>query len=617
MEFVHAKRTVVTDYDITEVEEKAIKKSKEETKNSKDAPLTKSELRNVLKAMDTDGFNNIMDEYIKEISDPNNVKEQNQFLLESEKRKDLPANVKLAQPNIGFCFKTEKKHLSKPNTREKIFINVCTLKEVPEPEEQKDSNGRGSQWSLPYLVNKPRNDMDSKNRHCQTFDVIFNPKAIEMAKKFSVFKKFVCDNAVNGINLHFLAPNKEEASLDYSLIKKYDYKGNEVSLINIHGLSSGKYDNKREPLNEFKNSMMKEIEAQKNEIPLNDEKEFDQVDVKETELRNLNKLEEKTEIKNMVTKDDNFNTLVPEYKIKYSDNFSLQSHFYDPTSNNSLDSKETTMIIELKLSKIDDTINLLSIAELDFKDKKLRLKVENYYDCLIELKSNLIEETITANWDKQKRLLTVKGIVLKVIFKNPISDTNSDEKFENQNNTNNNESNQLLNEIDNIKQVNEKCTLNENNTIEAKNELEKLKDEKITQVESTSSLINNNKLSEVLEMMNKINQDKINKLENSKIENFNEKESSNKENLKKELSKEEQDLGYNCKAENQHMISEIENTKTNDITQEQQSCNKIVENHIEELNDNDDTENNFRNDNFIIQKISIIEFQNPLIFEIV
>ena len=43
--------------------------------------MTRHELRNVLKAMDKDGFSNIMQDYVKEISDPNNVKEQNEFLI--------------------------------------------------------------------------------------------------------------------------------------------------------------------------------------------------------------------------------------------------------------------------------------------------------------------------------------------------------------------------------------------------------------------------------------------------------------------------------------------------------------------------------------------------------
>ena len=50
----------------------------------------------------------IMDNYINEISDPNNIKETNQFLKESEERKDLPSNVKLCKPTPGFCIKSEK-----------------------------------------------------------------------------------------------------------------------------------------------------------------------------------------------------------------------------------------------------------------------------------------------------------------------------------------------------------------------------------------------------------------------------------------------------------------------------------------------------------------------------
>lgn len=663
MEFVHAKRTTVTDHDITEDEEKAKKKAKEESKNNKDAPLTKSELRNVLKAMDTDGFNNIMDEYIKEISDPNNVKEQNQFLLESEKRKDLPANVKLAQPSIGFCFKTEKKHLSKPNTREKIFINVCSLTDVPEPEEKKDENSKGSHWSLPYLVNKPRNDMDSKSRHCQTFDVVFNPKAIEMAKKFTVFKKFVCDNAINGINRHFLATNKEEASLDYSLTKKYDYKGNEVSMINIHGLTSGKYDNKREPLNEFKSSIMKEIEGQKNQNIINEEREFDQVDVIETQIRNINKIELKRD-NDLKSKDiDNtLNSLIPEFKIKYSDNFALHNHFYDPTSTNSLDIKETTMIIELSLSKIDEKIKLMSIAELDVKDRKLRLKVENFYDCVIELKSNLIEETLSAKWDKQKRLLIVSGVVLKanpIIHSSEITNTseiknecekvsepepeldqeNTNQNYTQDNNIENNNltfSNEVFETNKNETIVNNKADFNaqgDNLALNSVNLSEEINDTEI----KSSTLLNNSKLSEVVVMMNKINLEKQNQIVEQKshnevnlkrevtanISNNNENSNSQSESEVNEEPKSQNEANissdtksYETEADKNNSISKSNVENKSSIVEIPQSISNEVVNSLDNY-DNDDTENYPKVDKIILQKISIIEFNNPLIFEIV
>jgi hypothetical protein len=58
-----------------------------------------------------------MGNYIKEISKPDYFPEQNQFLKKAEENKDLPQNVKLAQPKKGFCIKSEKFYVKRPGFR--------------------------------------------------------------------------------------------------------------------------------------------------------------------------------------------------------------------------------------------------------------------------------------------------------------------------------------------------------------------------------------------------------------------------------------------------------------------------------------------------------------------
>ena len=52
-----------------------------------DKRITRKEARDLLTALDKPEFNGLMDDYLKEISDPNNIKETNQFLKESEEKK--------------------------------------------------------------------------------------------------------------------------------------------------------------------------------------------------------------------------------------------------------------------------------------------------------------------------------------------------------------------------------------------------------------------------------------------------------------------------------------------------------------------------------------------------
>ena len=106
--------------------------------SQQEGKITKEELRNVLKAMDKEGFDALMGDYIKEISNPENVKETNQYLKQAEETNDLPKNVKLAKPVAGFCLKSSKINLKRPSARQKVYINIVYYEGVKAP--AKDPN---------------------------------------------------------------------------------------------------------------------------------------------------------------------------------------------------------------------------------------------------------------------------------------------------------------------------------------------------------------------------------------------------------------------------------------------------------------------------------------------
>ena len=253
--------------------------------NLDDNKITRDEFRQILKSMDRKEFENHMGDYIKEISNPENVSEQNQFLKNAEENKDLPQNVKLAQPKKGFCMKSEKFSVKRPGVRQKVYINICQLEEINPPEE--DQNRKGM-WSLPHLVNKGRNDQDKKGDLCTTYDIVFNPKAIEMSRQFPSFKKFVCETSISAINLNILKSEQEKISNDYVIKTKFDYKGKEVAIMNVHSLYKSELDSRKEPKENFKTNIQKELEDKRNKSENNiqdvleddeDEKVFDKPDI--------------------------------------------------------------------------------------------------------------------------------------------------------------------------------------------------------------------------------------------------------------------------------------------------------------------------------------------------
>lgn len=61
--------------------------------------------------MEKEEFKSILSDYVKEISDPKNQAEYEQYLRQLEEAGDLPVGTKLIKPIAAFCIKTTAKKL--------------------------------------------------------------------------------------------------------------------------------------------------------------------------------------------------------------------------------------------------------------------------------------------------------------------------------------------------------------------------------------------------------------------------------------------------------------------------------------------------------------------------
>ena len=383
------------------------------TPDPRDGTITRKEARDLLHALDKPEFSGLMDNYINEISDPNNIKETNQFLKESEERKDLPSNVKLCKPTPGFCIKSEKYNIKRPGNRQKVFINICSYVEVPEP--KSDSN---NMWSLPHLLNKGRHDQDKNKKVCTTFDVVFNSKAIKLSNENIAFKKFVCDTAINGINNQLLAKTEEKISSDFVVKTKFNYKGLEVAYINIHSLNKGEMDDRKEP-NEFhKTEIMKEVEKIKNESKKEEKKEEDDDEEKVYDQPDVGEINKDIKIQ----KEIDINNKVPIYKIKYSNTFDINNFFYQPEGVNEVQENYKRMIIDIETPRM----NSAGDAELEVDIKQLKFSYKDIYKLDIALPIEIKKETVRAKFDKTKKILSISADINRkeVVMPKPKEDEN-------------------------------------------------------------------------------------------------------------------------------------------------------------------------------------------------
>ena len=393
-------------------------KTKQGELHPDDNRITRKEARDLLTALDKPEFGGLMDDYLKEISDPKNIKETNQFLKESEEKKDLPANVRLAKPTPGFCIRSEKYNIKHPSNRKKVFINIVSLEEVREPQ-----NSENNMWQLPYLLNPGRHDQDKKGKYCTTYDVVFNPKAIELANGNLAFKKFVCDTAIEGINREILSKEEEKISKDF-VTKKFNYKGLEVAYVNVHTLNKGEMDDRKEPSEFHKTQVMKEVEKLKAENEKKKEEEKKEGDIEvydEPDIDSKENVNDVIKAKKIIDK----NSKEPIYQIKYSNTFELNNFFYNPQGYEEKPKPDyKKIIIEINTPLMEG----ISDAELEIDSKKLKFKYKDIYLLNLDLPIEINRDSTKAKFEKAKKILTLSANIVHKEQKIP--EKKIDEKME-------------------------------------------------------------------------------------------------------------------------------------------------------------------------------------------
>ena len=525
-----------------------------------DKRITRKEARDLLTALDKPEFGGLMDDYLKEISDPNNIKETNQFLKESEEKKDLPANVRLAKPTPGFCIRSEKYNIKHPSNRKKVFINIVSLEEVQEPQNDKDN-----MWKLPYLLNQGRHDQDKKGKYCTTYDVVFNPKSIDLANGNLAFKKFVCDTAIEGINREILSKEEEKISKDF-VIKKFNYKGLEVAYVNVHTLNKGEMDDRKEPSEFHKTQVMKEVEKLKAEHDKKKEEEKKDGDIEvydEPDVDSKENVNDVIKVKKEIDKDSK----EPIYKIKYSNNFELNNHFYNPQGFEETPKFDyKTMIIEINTPLMEG----IADAEVEIDTKKLKFKYKDIYLLNIDLPMEINRDSTKAKFEKAKKILTLSADIVHKQQKMP--EKKIDENME------------IINEEEEKRKEEEKKKKEEEERIKKEMEEKKRKEEE--------------------EIKKKEEEEMRIKKENERIEKEKkEKERIEKEKKEKELREKEQieknkeetvfirgqkDNNENLLSTNKNALKEIKYKQENDNHSNQNK--KLIEEIIPEVKEEQNEE---------------------------
>ncbi|XP_033319378.1 protein kintoun [Bombus bifarius] len=166
-------------------------------KNWEDLDVTKEELKNLTECLKKEEFRKMLIEYVEEVTDPKNMEVYQKEITLLEKKRGV--DVTFVAPQPSYVIKTSI------NGDKKCFLNICTseLTDPPSSQPSFEQGHHGQQWSIPYLLTPPRDDLDKKNVRCKVFDVIFHPDTIFLSTKHAELRKIVNSTAIDGVENNF------------------------------------------------------------------------------------------------------------------------------------------------------------------------------------------------------------------------------------------------------------------------------------------------------------------------------------------------------------------------------------------------------------------------------
>lgn len=162
-----------------------------------DLDVSRDELRNITECLKKEDFRKLLIEYADEVRDPDNRRIYEQEITQLEKERGV--DVTFVNPEPGYVIK------SSVNGERKCFLNISKNDAVARPTSQPsyEQGHRGLQWSIPYTLIPPRDDLDKKNVRCVVFDVVFHPDTIYLASKNARFREIVNNTAMDGVENNF------------------------------------------------------------------------------------------------------------------------------------------------------------------------------------------------------------------------------------------------------------------------------------------------------------------------------------------------------------------------------------------------------------------------------
>lgn len=340
-----------------------------------DLNLSRDEVKSIGQALKKEEFRSLLAEYVNEINDPNNRKQYEKEITQLENERGV--DVKFLHPTSGYVIKTSV------DGKTKAFINICTNNNVGIPFSNPEVKGdQRVNWSIPYCLVPPREDLDKKKKMCIVYDVVFHPDTLALGKNNFQFKKLINDTALEGIEENF------NVSLDKVNLKfpKMQFKGLKHATVI------------RKKMEGFQTSESTEIPN----YPYPSLRE----DEDNSKYSETNKKKCSSKLKD--NKDEKYTT--PSFSIKHRSTVDMENFTNDPMCKMTVTvPNELVIAIDLPLLKCS------SDASLDITENTLTLTSENpaKYKLFLKLPYCVDRNKGCAKFDISKKVLSVTLPVIK------------------------------------------------------------------------------------------------------------------------------------------------------------------------------------------------------------
>jgi dynein assembly factor 2 len=178
-----------------------------------DDDMTQEEVSMLGKAMKKKKFRGLIQEYVDEVTDPNNREEYDQYLNELEAKREMPKGTELLRPEPGVCVLT---HLRFPSgQKQEIYINFCHSQYIADVG-MEQRGGDGSNVSLPFTMAAPRPDKSPNGDTCMTCDFAVSTMTLARCVEQPQLLKLMVDIAADHLTQNFLK-GKEEVLKDFKV----------------------------------------------------------------------------------------------------------------------------------------------------------------------------------------------------------------------------------------------------------------------------------------------------------------------------------------------------------------------------------------------------------------